>query len=185
MLTPLHGSSLPAVKCDAPPQPQNGLMECAHATTGNFTYKSVCSFQCNKGFKLHGSAQLECTSQGQWAQEVPSCQGTIEFRLSGHTSGEPFCGEVFLIPTMDMSFAVAECPSLEVLGKVNVSCSGAILSGTVCEFTCPDGWTLNGSAVLTCDDIGHWSGMLPTCEGDGLIGGSCLGEKVAEGVLCC
>ncbi|KAK7817878.1 hypothetical protein U0070_005521 [Myodes glareolus] len=143
-----------AVKCDAPPQPQNGLMECAHATTGNFTYKSMCSFQCNKGFKLHGSAQLECTSQGQWAQEVPSCQ-------------------------------VAECPSLEVPGKVNVSCSGAILSGTVCEFTCPDGWTLNGSAVLTCGDTGHWSGMLPTCEGDALIGGSCLGEKVAEGVLCC
>ncbi|XP_041518177.1 E-selectin [Microtus oregoni] len=122
-----------AVKCDALPQPQNSVMECAHATTGNFTYKSLCNFQCNKGFKLHGSAQLECTSQGQWTQEVPSCQ-------------------------------VAQCSSLEVPGKVNVSCSGATVFGTVCEFTCPDGWTLNGSAVLTCGDTGHWSGMLPTCE---------------------
>lgn len=86
---------------------------------------------------------------------------------------------------MEMLFAAAECPSLEVPGKVNVSCSGAFVSGTVCEFTCPDGWTLNGSAVLTCGDTGHWSGMLPTCEGDALIGGSCLGEKAAEGVLYC
>ncbi|CAO2637505.1 Sele [Lemmus lemmus] len=134
-----------AVKCDALPQPQNGFMECAHATAGNFTFKSFCTFQCNKDFKLHGSAQLECTSQGWWTHEVPSCQ-------------------------------VVQCSSLEVPGKVNVNCSGAIVFGTVCEFTCPDGWTLNGSAVLTCSDTGHWSGMLPTCEGDSLIGGSCLGE---------
>ncbi|CAO2637510.1 Sele [Lemmus lemmus] len=122
-----------AVKCDALPQPQNGFMECAHATAGNFTFKSFCTFQCNKDFKLHGSAQLECTSQGWWTHEVPSCQ-------------------------------VVQCSSLEVPGKVNVNCSGAIVFGTVCEFTCPDGWTLNGSAVLTCSDTGHWSGMLPTCE---------------------
>ncbi|XP_076403994.1 E-selectin isoform X1 [Peromyscus maniculatus bairdii] len=122
-----------AVKCDAIPQPQNGVMECAHATTGEFTYKSSCAFQCHKGFKLHRSAQLECTSQGQWTQEVPSCQ-------------------------------VVQCSSLEVPGKMNMSCSGAPIFGTVCEFTCPDGWTLNGSAVLTCGATGHWSGMLPTCE---------------------
>ncbi|MEJ1270271.1 selectin endothelial cell [Cricetulus griseus] len=122
-----------AVKCDAVPQPQNGTVECAHATTGKFTYKSSCAFQCNRGFNLHGSAQLECTSQGLWTQEVPSCQ-------------------------------VVQCSTLEVPGKMNMSCSGATVFGTICEFTCPDGWTLNGSAILTCGATGHWSGMLPTCE---------------------
>lgn len=77
---------------------------------------------------------------------------------------------------MAMPFAVAQCSSLEVPGKVNRSCSGATVFGTVCEFTCPDGWTLNGSAVLTCGDTGLWSGTLPTCEGDALIVDSCLGE---------
>lgn len=85
MLTPLNGFSLPAVKCDAPTQPQNGSRKCANATTGEFTYKSLCAFQCNEGFELHGSAQLECTSQGEWSQGVPSCRGNAEFRLTRHT----------------------------------------------------------------------------------------------------
>ncbi|GAB1285626.1 E-selectin [Apodemus speciosus] len=122
-----------AVKCDDVAKPQNGIMECAHASTGEFTYKSSCTFQCKDGFRLRGSAQLECTSQGKWTQEVPSCQ-------------------------------VVQCSSLDVPGKMNMSCSGTAVFGTVCEFTCPEGWTLNGSAVLTCGAMGRWSGMTPTCE---------------------
>ncbi|XP_034369414.1 E-selectin [Arvicanthis niloticus] len=122
-----------AVKCDDVPELQNGFMDCTHANTGKFTYKSSCAFQCNEGFKLHGSAQLECTSQGKWTQKVPSCQ-------------------------------VVQCPSHDIPGRTNMSCSGAAIFGTVCKFTCPEGWTLNGSAILTCGATGHWSGMLPTCE---------------------
>jgi len=47
---------------------------------------------------------------------------------------------------------------------MNVSCSGEPVFGAVCAFACPEGWTLNGSAALTCDATGHWSGMPPTCE---------------------
>ncbi|XP_051004295.1 E-selectin [Acomys russatus] len=133
MLMPLNGFSLPAVECDAISPPQNGFMECVHATTRSFTYQSVCAFQCSEGFELHGSAQLACTSQGEWTQEVPSCQAV-------------------------------HCSSLEVPGKMNMSCSGAAVFGTVCDFACPDGWTLNGSSVLTCGATGRWSGMMPTCE---------------------
>lgn len=86
MLIARDGFSLPAVKCDDVAEPQNGVMDCAHASTGEFTYKSACAFQCKEGFRLRGSAQLECTSQGKWTQEVPSCQGNTEFRLSRHTS---------------------------------------------------------------------------------------------------
>ncbi|XP_006872718.1 PREDICTED: E-selectin [Chrysochloris asiatica] len=122
-----------AVKCDAVSQPQGGSMKCTHLPTGEFTYKSSCAFSCEEGFELHGSAQLECTSQGQWTQEVPSCQ-------------------------------VVQCSNLDVPGKINMSCSGKPVFGTVCSFACPDGWTLNGSAALTCGPTGHWSGMLPSCE---------------------
>lgn len=78
---------------------------------------------------------------------------------------------------MDMSFAVVQCPSLDIPGKMNMSCSRTAVFGTVCEFTCPDDWTLNGSAVLTCGATGHWSGMPPTCEGKALMDGGCLGEQ--------
>uniref|UniRef100_A0A8C9B0Z1 E-selectin n=1 Tax=Prolemur simus TaxID=1328070 RepID=A0A8C9B0Z1_PROSS len=63
-----------AVKCDAVHPPPRGLVNYTHSPTGEFTYKSTCAFSCEQGFELHGSAQLECTSQGQWTQEVPSCQ---------------------------------------------------------------------------------------------------------------
>ncbi|XP_053461994.1 E-selectin [Nycticebus coucang] len=122
-----------AVKCDAVRPPPQGVVRYTHSPSGEFTYKSICALSCKQGFELHGSAQLECTSQGQWTEEVPSCQ-------------------------------VVQCSSLAVLGKVNMNCSGEPVFGAVCKFACPEGWTLNGSAALTCGATGHWSGMLPTCE---------------------
>ncbi|XP_008823145.1 E-selectin [Nannospalax galili] len=62
------------------------------------------------------------------------------------------------------SCQVVQCSSLDVPGKINMSCIGAPVFGTVCEFACPEEWILNGSAALTCGATGHWSGMLPTCE---------------------
>ena len=58
---------------------------------------------------------------------------------------------------------------------MNVSCDGEPAFGAVCAFACPEGWTLNGSAALTCDATGHWSGTPPTCEGEALTGGGGLG----------
>ncbi|XP_006887518.1 PREDICTED: E-selectin-like [Elephantulus edwardii] len=122
-----------AVKCDAVSSPHSSFMECTHPPTGKFTSKTSCTFSCNKGFKLDGSAQLECTSQGQWTKEVPSCQAV-------------------------------QCSRLAVSEKMNMSCSGEPVFGTVCTFVCREGWMLNGSAVLTCGARGHWSEMLPSCE---------------------
>lgn len=61
-----------------------------------------------------------------------------------------------------------------------MSCSGEPMFGAVCTFACPEGWMLNGSVALTCGATGHWSGMLPTCEGEALIDGGCLGEQREE-----
>ncbi|EPQ04591.1 E-selectin [Myotis brandtii] len=59
---------------------------------------------------------------------------------------------------------VVQCSHPEVPSKVAVSCDGDLVFGAECTFTCPEGWTLNGSAALVCGAAGHWSGMLPTCE---------------------
>uniref|UniRef100_A0A2K6F0U8 E-selectin n=1 Tax=Propithecus coquereli TaxID=379532 RepID=A0A2K6F0U8_PROCO len=87
-----------AVKCDAVHPPPRGLVTYTHSPTGEFTYKSTCAFSCEQGFELHGSAQLECTSQGQWTQEVPSCQAVQCSSLAAlgkinvSCSGEPVFG---------------------------------------------------------------------------------------------
>uniref|UniRef100_A0A8D1R620 E-selectin n=2 Tax=Sus scrofa TaxID=9823 RepID=A0A8D1R620_PIG len=89
-----------AVKCPAVSQPKNGLVKFTHSPTGEFTYKSSCAFSCEEGFELRGSAQLACTSQGQWTQEVPSCQvvqcSSLEVprEINMSCSGEPVFGAV-------------------------------------------------------------------------------------------
>lgn len=90
------------------------------------------------------------------------------------------CG-LSLTSTWCLSFAAVRCPSLEVPGKANVSCSGELGVGAVCTFSCPEGWTLNGSVALTCDTTGHWSGMPPTCEGEALIDGVHLRAREKKG----
>ncbi|ELK29868.1 E-selectin [Myotis davidii] len=122
-----------AVRCAPVSRPQSGWVQCRHAPAGELTPSSSCAFGCEDGFQLRGAARLECTAQGQWTQEAPSCQ-------------------------------VVRCSHPEVPGKVAVSCDGELVFGAECTFACPEGWTLNGSAALTCGAAGHWSGMLPTCE---------------------
>ena len=60
------------------------------------------------------------------------------------------------------------CPAITVPTNGNdPGCSTAW--GTVCSFTCEDGYDLTGSASLTCGDgtgtTGSWGGSEPTCVG--------------------
>ena len=77
---------------------------------------------------------------------------------------------------------MVRCSRLDVSGKLNMNCNGEPVLGTECMFACPEGWTLNGSVALTCGATGHWSGMLPTCEGEALSDRGCLewGNKREE-----
>uniref|UniRef100_A0A7N4P9N5 E-selectin n=1 Tax=Sarcophilus harrisii TaxID=9305 RepID=A0A7N4P9N5_SARHA len=124
-----------AMKCDAVSQPQNGFMKCAHSPTGDFTYQSICSFSCEEGFALQGSPQLECTAQGQWTQQMPTC-------------------EVVQCPILKVPKEI----------NMTCHGDGNFLYGTRCVFECPEGWKLNGSHSLACKATGSWSGMLPSCE---------------------
>ncbi|CAO2637512.1 Sele [Lemmus lemmus] len=186
--------SCKAVTCDAIPQLQHGSVSCSNSPAGEMAFKSSCNFTCDQSFMLEGPAQVECNVEGQWTPQIPVCKAFQCKALSRPPRGsmkclpsasEPFQSGSSCEFSCDQGFelkgskrlqcgprgewdskkpTLVQCSSLEVPGKVNVNCSGAIVFGTVCEFTCPDGWTLNGSAVLTCSDTGHWSGMLPTCE---------------------
>ncbi|XP_006887477.1 PREDICTED: E-selectin [Elephantulus edwardii] len=122
-----------AATCGAISHLQKGSVSCNHSPAGQFTFQSSCHFTCEQGFMLQGPAQVECASQGQWTQQLPTCEAV-------------------------------QCSRLTVSEKMNMSCSGEPVFGTICTFACHEGWTLNGSAALTCDARGHWSEMLPSCE---------------------
>ena len=36
--------------------------------------------------------------------------------------------------------------------------------GTVAQFVCPIGTTVNGDSVILCKNDGHWSGPVPNCQ---------------------
>ncbi|XP_027724283.1 E-selectin isoform X1 [Vombatus ursinus] len=126
-----------AVKCNAPSQPHNGFVKCVHPLTGDFTYGSVCSFSCEEGFAPQGSSQVECTAQGQWTQQFPTCEA-----IQCKAPTRPERGHMECLPSV----------------------SGSFQSGSSCEFSCDEGFKLKGSERLQCNFTGEWDMEVPMCE---------------------
>lgn len=72
------GAYVTAVTCEAIGHPQNGSVSCSHTPAGEFTFGTSCNFTCEEGFLVQGPAQLDCTTQGTWSQQVPVCEGKPE-----------------------------------------------------------------------------------------------------------
>nr|XP_046248042.1 P-selectin isoform X2 [Scatophagus argus] len=61
------------VQCGAIPALSLRLsMNCSHPL-GNFSFGSLCLFNCKEGFSLNGTEMLFCLSTGFWSDSVPTC----------------------------------------------------------------------------------------------------------------
>ncbi|XP_026548893.1 E-selectin-like, partial [Notechis scutatus] len=123
------------VECQAVPQSEGSLMNCSHNAT-ELKYKSTCDFACAKGYTLRGSPQIQCLSDGHWSQPIPVCEAM-------------------------------HCPELKPSAHGSMSCSGPSGNSawnSTCKFACEEGFKLNGSSELQCDDSGHWDASQPECE---------------------
>ncbi|NXL10815.1 LYAM2 protein, partial [Mesembrinibis cayennensis] len=126
--------SCAAVRCEAVTWPEEGFVTCDHAPA-DLTYRSRCDFHCSEGYVLDGASSVECTVQGQWSEPVPKCKAVT-------------------------------CPALEMPAHGAVNCShpsGELTWGTTCEFTCEEGFTLTGPAILQCGSSGAWDRQQPSC----------------------
>ncbi|XP_060618494.2 sushi, von Willebrand factor type A, EGF and pentraxin domain-containing protein 1 isoform X2 [Anolis sagrei] len=108
--------------------PQNGWINCSRS---EISYKTVCFVTCNDGYELEGNAKLTCQSNAQWDGKEPKC---VElhcpaFQKPKHVTVHPhLCG-----------FEPSKY-------------------GTVCRFTCPNGFLLSGiREELRCLTNGRWS----------------------------
>uniref|UniRef100_A0A671G2M9 E-selectin n=1 Tax=Rhinolophus ferrumequinum TaxID=59479 RepID=A0A671G2M9_RHIFE len=115
------------------------------------------------GRPRNGSVSCRHSPAGEFTF-TSSCNFTCEdgFRLQGPAQVECTTRGQWTQPAPVCE--VVQCSRLAVPGKMNMSCSGEPVFAAVCTFACPEGWTLNGSAALTCGAAGHWSGRLPACE---------------------
>ncbi|XP_012584367.1 PREDICTED: P-selectin [Condylura cristata] len=62
-----------AIKCSELHIVESILMNCTNAW-GNFSYGSICSFQCPESRLLNGSVRIACLENGQWSATMPTCQ---------------------------------------------------------------------------------------------------------------
>ncbi len=68
--------NIQAVQCPIPEDPING-----RAVYTSVSYDSVVKYECKYGFKLHGPQNRSCTSNKQWSDEQPKCQGLCDLLL--------------------------------------------------------------------------------------------------------
>ncbi|XP_078115214.1 P-selectin [Sander vitreus] len=125
-----------AKRCSTLSSPSHGSLVCSDPH-GKFSFGSRCTSTCGEGFLLNGTADTECTSLGMWSTDTPRC-------------------------------LAQPCPLLAKApqnGRMNCSHPYSPFSfGSHCDFECGEGFWLRGTPTMTCNNSGHWSKDLPTCQ---------------------
>uniref|UniRef100_A0A3Q1HB59 E-selectin n=2 Tax=Anabas testudineus TaxID=64144 RepID=A0A3Q1HB59_ANATE len=125
-----------AKRCPSLISPPHGSLACSDPYE-EFSFRSQCTSSCDEGFVLNGTADNECTSQGMWSGETPQCLARLcPLLVDPPQHGRMNCGH----PYSPFSY------------------------GSQCDFTCEDGFSLRGPPAVTCNNSGHWSRDLPTCQ---------------------
>lgn len=64
----------PKVKKCNPVDLPRGFLSCSNPN-GPFTFGSLCTATCERGFVLNGTVSVECNSLGLWSADIPQCLG--------------------------------------------------------------------------------------------------------------
>ncbi|XP_027750988.1 complement receptor type 1-like [Empidonax traillii] len=99
-----------------------------------FTMGMSVRYTCNPGYYLVGSADVFCRPSGNWSQPGPRCEVTV-------------C----INPT------IANGRQVDVQGFISAP-------GQTLTFQCHDGYSLQGSAEVSCQEDGSWQPPIPVCE---------------------
>ncbi|KAM3915657.1 E-selectin-like, partial [Leptodactylus fuscus] len=123
------------VQCQHLSVPSQGYMNCSHPW-GNFSFQSTCHYGCFDGFVLNGMDVSQCLPSGMWSNAEPYCTAVTCDVLSHPQHGSFTCNHLWA----ENSF------------------------GSACEFTCSEGWKLEGLNKTVCDSTGQWTEDVPKCE---------------------
>ncbi|XP_077489118.1 sushi, von Willebrand factor type A, EGF and pentraxin domain-containing protein 1-like isoform X2 [Amblyomma americanum] len=173
------------VSCGHPGDVDNGRL-----LDSVFVFPRRVRYECNKGYRLEGEANLYCQFDAQWNAPKPECHivecGTLDDIPNGYVkfSGTAFgskadysCKRGFSLVGSATRTCGAygrwtdEPPLCEPVdcGKVEGITHGTLFLkettfGSKATFSCIAGFRLVGNATLSCDADGHWSGEYPHCE---------------------
>ncbi|KAG6935527.1 complement C3d receptor 2, partial [Chelydra serpentina] len=121
------------VRCPAP-QIQNGRKVPGRGPV--YRPRDTVRFECNPGYTLNGSHQIQCRDDRTWDPPVPACTRALP------------------------------CPPPPVIvkGKHNMKPLATFPSGTYVNYSCEPGYALRGEASIYCTTSGTWSHPSPLCE---------------------
>ena len=69
---------------------------------------------------------------------------------------------------MTVSSIAVPCGTLSTPTNGQVSADGNTFHSQA-NYSCSEGYVLNGNSTRTCQSDGQWSGSVPTCEGQVLL----------------
>ncbi|TSW21794.1 P-selectin [Bagarius yarrelli] len=180
------------VKCEANEisDPEHGSVQCHHPI-GNFSYKSDCQYSCDEGYQLFGAKTTQCGGTRAWSNKPPTCKParclTLKEPIDGKMSctGDSYgsrcmfsCNAGFrLLGVSEVTCTAAaqwnqetpscqavECPDLQAPQDGSVFCTDQTLrKGSICSFTCSEGFILKGALNTECTETGEWRTTPPTC----------------------
>ncbi|XP_034035709.1 E-selectin-like isoform X2 [Thalassophryne amazonica] len=137
-------ASCKPVQCPALQELEHGSVSCGGDSDVRFGYGITCSFSCNTGFELLGAKTTQCSEDGQWSADKPTCKAIECPAPVDVTQGQIRC-----VAPFHSSPILADAPHLY---------------GTVCTFSCDKGFELQGSTTTQCSETGSWSEDAPSCK---------------------
>ncbi|XP_042655840.1 complement receptor type 1 isoform X2 [Tyto alba] len=99
-----------------------------------FTMGMFVTYTCDPGYYLVGNAAVFCRVSGNWSQPGPRCEVTV-------------CINPY----------IANGRQVEAQGLISAP-------GEMVTFQCHDGYSLQGSAQVFCQEDGSWDPPVPVCE---------------------
>ena len=145
------------VVCDALGNPFNG-----QAVFIEMVFGSQANYSCLEGYTLIGNSTRVCQADRQWSGNEPICEG-----LSNSLYNITFCLIKKKIMQRKLSHPVVDCGSLNNITSAQVTTDNTTF-GSQANYSCSEGYLLNGTSTRVCQADGQWSGNEPTCEGSSL-----------------
>ncbi|XP_071482925.1 scavenger receptor cysteine-rich domain-containing protein DMBT1-like [Diadema antillarum] len=118
-------------RCPVVVAPPHGNLTC----TEDRVIGSVCTLQCEEGYRVQGPSDISCLETGEWDTLPPQCEQLVR-----------------------------RCPAVNAPLRGNLTCTEDRVIGSVCTLQCEQGYRVRGPSNIFCLETGQWDTMLPHCN---------------------
>ncbi|XP_055950592.1 P-selectin-like isoform X2 [Argiope bruennichi] len=136
----------PEVTCEHPGMVKNGRFEGDTSMT-NFPVGTPLTINCTAGTQREGPKTIYCLYTGKWSEAPPTCKFIrVPTRQVPQRASQVLCKHPGAIEN-----------------GVNKYSAEVYMVGSEIKFECKEGYTIEGSDTLYCQDNGQWTSAPPIC----------------------